>query len=138
MILPPPRTKPPDPLFPYTTLFRSFLQFRPIVTAKKLTPKLDKRNPVEGIKKMFSRDNLVELIKSIVKSAALIFIGAYVLWCMLPQLLLLPSSPPAAIGSAVWHALLRIEIGRAPCRERVCQYVSISVGAVSFKQKTTH
>src|SRR3546814_13266085 len=26
------------------------------------------------------------------------------------------------------------EIGRASCRERVCQYVSISVVAVSFKQ----
>ena len=87
-----------------------FLQVGPIVTAKKLTPKLDKLNPVEGIKKMFSMDNLVELVKSIVKSAALIFIGAYVLWGMLPQLLLLPSSPPAAIGSAVWHALLRIGI----------------------------
>src|SRR3546814_15065574 len=49
-------------------------------------------------------------LKSVVKSAALIFIGAYVLWGMLPQLLLLPSSPPAAIGSAVWYALLRIGI----------------------------
>src|SRR3546814_13977240 len=29
-----------------------------------------------------------------------------------------------------------IEIGRAACRERVCQYVWISVVAVSFKQKT--
>src|SRR3546814_20181682 len=27
------------------------------------------------------------------------------------------------------------EIGRASCRERVCQYVSISVVAVSFKKK---
>src|SRR3546814_17250514 len=99
---------------------------------------------------MFSMDNLVELIKSIVKSAALIFIGAYVLWGMLPQLLLLPSSPPAAIGSAVWSALLRIgiwtifvfffvsvldEIGRASCRDRVCQYGSISVVSVSLTKK---
>src|SRR3546814_16782364 len=29
-----------------------------------------------------------------------------------------------------------IEIGRASCRERVCQYVSISVVAVSLKKKT--
>src|SRR3546814_11553003 len=28
------------------------------------------------------------------------------------------------------------QIGRASCRERVCQYVSISVGAVSLKKKT--
>src|SRR3546814_20458610 len=30
------------------------------------------------------------------------------------------------------------EIGRASCRERVCQYVSISVVAVSFKKKNKH
>src|SRR3546814_17651326 len=29
------------------------------------------------------------------------------------------------------------EIGRASCRERVCQYVSISVVAVSLKKQTT-
>src|SRR3546814_12713083 len=28
-----------------------------------------------------------------------------------------------------------VAIGRASCRERVCQYVSISVGAVSLKKK---
>src|SRR3546814_5783465 len=31
----------------------------------------------------------------------------------------------------VWYALHRWEIGRASCRERVCQYVYISVVAVS-------
>src|SRR3546814_21178831 len=30
-----------------------------------------------------------------------------------------------------------VEIGRASCRERVCQYVSISVVVVSLKNKTT-
>src|SRR3546814_20899009 len=84
-----------------------FLQVGPIVTGKKLPPSLDKLNPVEGIKKMFSMDNLVELVKSVVKSAALIFIVAYVLWCMLQQLLLLPFSPQAPFRSAVWYAMLR-------------------------------
>src|SRR3546814_13261959 len=32
---------------------------------------------------------------------------------------------------------LQREIGRASCRERVCQYVSISVVAVSLKQRKT-
>src|SRR3546814_16138591 len=32
----------------------------------------------------------------------------------------------------------RREIGRASCRERVCQYVSISVVAVSLKKKRRH
>src|SRR3546814_19600598 len=30
---------------------------------------------------------------------------------------------------------LQLQIGRASCRERVCQYVWISVGAVSLKKK---
>jgi type III secretion protein U len=91
-------------------LLVEFLQVGPIITAKKLVPTLDKMNPVQGIKKMFSMDNLVELVKSVVKSAALIFIGCVVLWGMLPQLLKLPWSPPAAIGSAIWYALVRIGI----------------------------
>src|SRR3546814_16541823 len=33
-------------------------------------------------------------------------------------------------------ALRMAKIGRASCRERVCQYVEISVVAVSLKQKT--
>src|SRR3546814_15661034 len=33
---------------------------------------------------------------------------------------------------------LRREIGRASCRERVCQYVYISVVAVSLKQQKTN
>src|SRR3546814_16871850 len=33
------------------------------------------------------------------------------------------------------HAQLFHEIGRASCRERVCQYVSISVVAVSLKKQ---
>src|SRR3546814_17991900 len=34
-------------------------------------------------------------------------------------------------------AFLHQKIGSAACRERVCQYVLISVGAVSFKKKNT-
>src|SRR3546814_17937859 len=33
---------------------------------------------------------------------------------------------------------IALEIGRASCRERVCQYVSISVVAVSLKKKDTN
>src|SRR3546814_18444024 len=35
----------------------------------------------------------------------------------------------------VARQLAPAEIGSAPCRERECQYVSISVGAVSLKKK---
>src|SRR3546814_17274606 len=39
-------------------------------------------------------------------------------------------------GDARIEHLASAEIGRASCRERVCQYVSISVVAVSLKKKT--
>src|SRR3546814_14805683 len=38
-------------------------------------------------------------------------------------------------GSEIFHTLKKRQIGRASCRERVCQYVEISVGAVSLKKK---
>jgi len=89
-------------------LIVEFLQVGSIATMKKLTPNLEKMNPVEGIKKMFSMDNLVELIKSILKSLFLIGIGWYVLAQMMPSLMLLPYNEPAQMGSAIWHAIVRI------------------------------
>src|SRR3546814_18319750 len=38
--------------------------------------------------------------------------------------------------TTILRVALAKEIGRASCRERVCQYVSISVVAVSLKKKT--
>ncbi|MCD9008135.1 type III secretion system export apparatus subunit SctU [Luteimonas sp. XNQY3] len=91
-------------------LIVEFLQVGPVLSMKKVTPDLSKMNPVSGVKKMFSMDNLVELIKSVLKSAALLTIGGFVLWGMLPSLLQLPFAQPAAIGSAIWHALKWIGI----------------------------
>ncbi|MEN4901910.1 type III secretion system export apparatus subunit SctU [Luteimonas sp. TWI1416] len=91
-------------------LLVEFLQVGPVASMKKVTPDLAKMNPVSGIKKMFSMDNLVELVKSLFKSAALIAIGGFVLWGMIPNLLHLPFAQPAAIGSAIWHALKWIGI----------------------------
>lgn len=85
-----------------------FLQVGPVATMKKLTPQLDKLNPVEGVKKMFSLDNLVELIKSVLKCVAMLGIGWLVIKSMLPDLLVLPYGQPKAMGGAIWHGLLRI------------------------------
>ena len=91
-------------------LLVEFLQVGPLLAFKKVTPNMEKLNPAEGIKKMFSMDNLVELVKSIVKSTALIGIGLVVLWGLMEQLLLLPYAPPAAMGEAIWTGLVRIVI----------------------------
>ena len=42
------------------------------VTAKPLMPKLDKFNPINGFKRIFSKDSVFELIKSIIKIALII------------------------------------------------------------------
>src|SRR3546814_16859687 len=42
--------------------------------------------------------------------------------------------PPGNTGDGI-RAAMEVEIGRASCRERVCQYVSLSVVAVSLKKK---
>src|SRR3546814_12881892 len=41
----------------------------------------------------------------------------------------------AALGAERSLVAAAAQIGRASCRERVCQYVSISVGAVSLKKQ---
>lgn len=45
-----------------------FLQSGGIFTTEKIKPELGKMNPAEGIKKMFSMDNLVELLKTLGKA----------------------------------------------------------------------
>ena len=57
-----------------TGVLAEFLQAGGVFTTDKLKPGLDKMNPVEGLKKMFSLDNLVELIKTVVKAALIVFV----------------------------------------------------------------
>jgi flagellar biosynthesis protein FlhB len=44
-----------------------FLQVGPLFTLDPLLPKLDKLNPIQGIKNIFSKKTVVELVKNIVK-----------------------------------------------------------------------
>ncbi|MGJ4729925.1 type III secretion system export apparatus subunit SctU [Luteimonas sp. SDU101] len=87
-----------------------FLQVGPVLSIKKITPKMDKMNPVEGVKRMFSMDNLVELVKSVLKCAALIGIGYIVLRGMMEWLLKLPYAPPSAMAAAFWHGVKWIAV----------------------------
>lgn len=87
-----------------------FLQVGPVLSLGKVKPSLDKMNPAEGLKKMFSVDNLVELVKSVMKSSALIGIGVFVIYKMLAQLMMLPYAPAEAMGSGIWYGLVRIVI----------------------------
>ncbi|MBX7482738.1 EscU/YscU/HrcU family type III secretion system export apparatus switch protein [Qipengyuania qiaonensis] len=55
-----------------------FLQTGPILTGEKIKPSLDKLNPIEGLKRMFGKDGLVELVKMLMKVIALTAVTAIV------------------------------------------------------------
>jgi type III secretion YscU/HrpY family protein len=85
-------------------LLTEFLQAGPVWALEKVKPKLENMNPVEGVKKMFTMDSLVELLKAIAKTAALGLIGWLAIKALLPQLALLPlSTRPELLGNALWE-----------------------------------
>ncbi len=57
-----------------TGVMSEFLQAGGVFTTDKMKPSLDKLNPVEGLKRMFSLDNLIELVKTIAKATLIIFV----------------------------------------------------------------
>lgn len=89
-------------------LLVSFLQTGPIFTIEKVKPKLENLNPVEGVKRMFSLDNLVEVFKSIAKAAILLFITWLVFKAMAPQIIKLLNAPSNLFGEAIWQTAFKL------------------------------
>jgi len=92
-------------------LLTDFLQIGPNLTFEKLKPKLENMNPVEGVKKMFTVDSLVELIKSVAKTALLFLVGWLVSKSALPDIVALARSPQQgvqAIGELIWSLTLKL------------------------------
>ncbi|MBO9664253.1 type III secretion system export apparatus subunit SctU [Dokdonella sp.] len=87
-----------------------FLQGGPVLAPKKVKPDIKHVNPMSGIKKIFSKDNLVEVAKAIIKSSALIGIFIAVLFTFLPQIAALPFGQPTAVGELLWSSVTRIGI----------------------------
>ena len=86
-------------------LVSEYLQAGPVFALDRVMPKLENMNPVEGVKKMFTLDALIELLKAATKSAALLLIGWLAVVSLLPQLALLPQSHrPEFLGTALMEA----------------------------------
>lgn len=63
-----------------TGVVLSYLQVGTLFSAKAIQPKLDKINPINGFKRLFSLRSVVEFLKSILKAIILLYItGAYLL-----------------------------------------------------------
>ncbi len=90
--------------------FAEFLQAGPIFTTEKLKFALDKLNPMEGLKRMFGMDGLVELVKTLVKVMFVCAIAYVVIRTAIGeagQIIRLASwSPVADTGAAAAFATL--------------------------------
>jgi type III secretion protein U len=80
-----------------------FLQVRGVFTFEKVTPDLKHLNPVEGVKKMFSVENLIEVFKSIIK--ALLIIGLFIVLARMHanDMFLLSTADPRQVGGLWWR-----------------------------------
>ena len=85
-----------------------FLQSGPIMTVEKMLPKMSNLNPAEGVKRMFSMDNLVELVKSIIQTSMLLLIAGWVLLQSMDEVAVLPFSGPLSIVEASAYLVIRI------------------------------
>ncbi|MBX9745599.1 MAG: flagellar biosynthesis protein FlhB [Hyphomonadaceae bacterium] len=59
-----------------------YVQDQPTFTGEKLTPKLEKLNPVEGFKRVFGKQAFASFVKSLAK---LVLVGAVVGWVLWPH-----------------------------------------------------
>lgn len=87
-----------------------FLQVGGMFVPKRVAPKMDRLNPAEGIKRMFSQENMIEVLKALFKTSALVGIFVLVLRRMLPEVLRLPRGGPQDLGASHWHVMLWIGI----------------------------
>ena len=91
-------------------LFVEFLQVGSVFAPKRVKPDVARLNPAEGVKKMFSQENLVEVLKSIFKTAALTTIFVLVLFSLLADYVKLPMGEAGDIATAHWSGMLRVGI----------------------------
>lgn len=92
-------------------LLTEFLQAGPVLSFEKIKPKLDHLNPVEGVKRMFSMDNLIEVLKGIGKTALLFAVGWLVVRAAVPEIVGLARSTqlsPQAIGALTWSLTVKL------------------------------
>lgn len=83
-----------------------YLQAGPVFALDKVLPKMEHLNPVEGVKRMFTLDALIELAKAVAKTVLLLAIGWLAIRSLLPQLALLPrAGRPEALGLALHEAM---------------------------------
>jgi flagellar biosynthetic protein FlhB/type III secretion protein U len=88
-------------------LLTEYLQAGPVMSFEKIKPKIENLDPIQGLERMFSIDNLVELVKSVVKTALLLAIGWLVVSTLMPQITGVAAHrdiPAVVLGKVAWEA----------------------------------
>jgi type III secretion protein U len=83
-----------------------YLQAGPVFAMEKVKLDFAKLNPIEGLKRIFSMDNLFEIAKSIIKISLLIFITFLIAKIMLPELAQLPMGTLSDATSTYHKAMM--------------------------------
>lgn len=91
-------------------LLVEFLQIGPIFTFEKMKPKMDHMNPAEGLKRMFNTDNLFEVVKSVIKTALIVFITWIVVVGEFHNMAKLPASGPDEMMKALGDSTKRLVV----------------------------
>jgi type III secretion protein U len=94
----------------FVILIVEFLQVGAVFAPKKMLPKMEHLNPVEGIKKIFKQENWVELFKSTAKAGILIGIIYLAVHAFIPDFITLVHGNPAAFSEAFWAGAMRIGV----------------------------
>lgn len=89
-------------------LLAEFLHTGPVFTFEKLKVNFDNMNPVKRIGQWFSLDQVMEILKSIVKAVILGTIAWLVLISLLPQIGLLTTGSAVQVGQAFKSVSLRL------------------------------
>ncbi len=83
-------------------------QTRGLISTKQLQPKWSNLNPLNGFKKIFSGDALVNLLKSIAKLVVLGLVTMVVLRGSWERLMVLPTAQPADIAAVIGSLAFRL------------------------------
>ncbi|POP44975.1 flagellar biosynthesis protein FlhB [Superficieibacter electus] len=73
-----------------------------VFSGKSLSLKLDKLNPLPGLKRMFSAQSVAELVKALLKAVLVGSVAGFYLWSHWPDMMhLISQSPLTAMGNAL-------------------------------------
>lgn len=92
-----------------SAILLAFLQVGPSISAKSLVPKLERLNPVEGLKsRIFSLKGVMELVRNTMTLAAIGVVLGFIAWDELRAIVDLPHAEIGVAAETMAHIALRL------------------------------